>query len=316
MIKVRVASRAPVAEDIIGLDLVHADGGDLPPFSAGAHVDLFLGNGLTRQYSLCNDPADQSRYRIAVLREPASRGGSAFVHDSLTEGAQLVISPPRNLFALDEAGREHLLFAGGVGVTPILAMAHRLHAVGARFTLYYCARSRPRAAFLDELAQAPFAAAVRLAFDDEPETRLDLDEVLATPAPDRRLYVCGPGGFMSFVTDGATARGWAASQIRKEHFAAEQPSSEDDRAFELVIASSGQVVPVAADQTAAQALEAAGLFVPLSCEQGVCGTCLTGVIEGEIDHRDAFQTDEEKAAGAAFTPCCSRARGPRLVIDL
>ena len=145
MIKVRVASRARVAEDIVGLDLVNADGGDLPPFSAGAHVDLFLGNGLTRQYSLCNDPADQSRYRIAVLREPASRGGSTFVHDALTQGAELNISPPRNLFALDETGREHLLFAGGVGVTPILAMAHRLHALGAHFTLHYCARSRGRA---------------------------------------------------------------------------------------------------------------------------------------------------------------------------
>ncbi|HJV41368.1 PDR/VanB family oxidoreductase [Caulobacter sp.] len=315
MIKVRVASRARVAEDIVRLDLVHAEGGELPSFSAGAHVDLFLGNGLTRQYSLCNDPADRDRYRIAVLREPSSRGGSAHVHDTLTEGAVLDISPPRNLFALDETGGEHLLFAGGVGVTPILAMAHRLHALGARFTLHYCARSRSRAAFLDELAAAPFAAAVRLTFDDEPDTRLDLDTALASPTPNRRLYVCGPGGFMRFVTEGAAARGWTPEQIRKEHFAAEASVGEN-QPFELLIASSGQVVPVPADQTAAQALEAAGVFVLLSCEQGVCGTCLTRVIEGQPDHRDTFQTDAEKATGEQFTPCCSRALGPRLVIDL
>lgn len=316
MIKVRVASRARVADDIVRLDLVHAEGGDLPPFSAGAHVDLFLGNGLTRQYSLCNDPADRGRYRIAVLREPSSRGGSSYVHETLTEGAALRIGPPRNLFALDEAGAEHLLFAGGVGVTPILAMAHRLHALGARFTLYYCARSRSRAAFLDELAAAPFAAAVRLAFDDEPDTRLDLDAVLGAPSPERRLYVCGPDGFMSFVTEGAAARRWTPDQIRKEHFAAVASPEGENHPFELVIASTGQVVPVAADQTAAEALEAAGVFVPLSCEQGVCGTCLTRVIEGQPDHRDAFQTDAEKTAGEHFTPCCSRALGPRLVIDL
>jgi vanillate O-demethylase ferredoxin subunit len=251
-----------------------------------------------------------------VLREPASRGGSAHVHEVLAQGAALTIGTPRNLFALDETAGEHLLFAGGIGVTPILAMARRLHALGAPFTLHYCARSRSRAAFLDELTAAPFAAAIRLAFDDEPDTRLDLDASLTDPSPQRRLYVCGPAGFMRVVSDGAAARGWAPDQIRKEHFAAEADPAIKNQPFELVIASSGQIVPVAAEQTAAQALEAAGLFVPLSCEQGVCGTCLTRVIEGEADHRDAFQTDAEKAAGEYFTPCCSRARGSRLVIDL
>jgi vanillate monooxygenase ferredoxin subunit len=316
MIKVRVASRAQAAEGIVRLDLVCVEGRDLPPFDAGAHVDLFLGNGLTRQYSLCNDPADRGRYRIAVLREPASRGGSAYVHETLSEGATLDISAPRNLFALDEAAQEHLLFAGGVGVTPILAMARRLHALGRPFVFHYCARDRSRAAFLDELSAAPFADVVRLSFDAEPETRLDLDTALAGPTAERRLYVCGPGGFMTHVIDGALARGWTPAQIRKEHFAAAPGPEDEDQPFELLIASTGQVVPVAAGQTAAQALEAAGVFVPVSCEQGVCGTCLTSVIEGEPDHRDAFQTDAEKAAGGQFTPCCSRARTRRLVLDL
>lgn len=316
MIKVRVASRARAAEGIVRLDLVCAEGRDLPPFEAGAHVDLFLENGLTRQYSLCNDPADRGRYQIAVLREPTSRGGSAYVHEALTEGATLDISVPRNLFALDESAEEHLLFAGGVGVTPILAMARRLHALGSPFVLHYCARDRSRAAFLDELSAAPFADAVRLSFDAEPDTRLDLDATLARPAPERRLYVCGPGGFMTHVIDGALARGWTPAQIRKEHFAAAPVAEGEDQPFELLIASTGQVVPVAAGQTAAQALEAAGVFVPVSCEQGVCGTCLTRVTDGEPDHRDAFQTDEERAANDQFTPCCSRARSPRLVLDL
>jgi vanillate O-demethylase ferredoxin subunit len=316
MIKVRVASRAQAAEDIVRLDLVCQEGRDLPPFSAGAHVDLFLGNGLTRQYSLCNDPAERGHYRIAVLRDPASRGGSAYVHEALAEGAILDISAPRNLFALDETAKEHLLFAGGVGVTPILAMARRLHALGSPFVFHYCARDRSRAAFLDELAAAPFADAVRLSFDAEPATRLDLDGALAAPAPGRRLYVCGPGGFMAHVIDGALARGWAPDQIRKEHFAAAPAPEGEDRPFELVIASTGQIVPVAAGQTAAQALEEADVFVPVSCEQGVCGTCLTRVIEGEPDHRDAFQTDAEKTVGNQFTPCCSRARTPCLVLDL
>jgi len=314
MLKVRVASRAQAAEGVVRLDLVCAEGRDLPPFSAGAHVDVFLKDGLTRQYSLCNDPAERDRYRIAVLREPASRGGSAYVHDALLEGATLDIGLPRNLFALDETAEEHLLFAGGVGVTPILAMARRLHALGAPFTLHYCARERSRAAFLDELAAAPFAGSVRLAFDAEPETRLDLDAVLASPHPGRRLYVCGPGGFMDHVIGAARARGWRPDWIRKEHFAAAPQGGSE--AFELVIASTGQVVPVAAGQSAAQALEAAGVFVPVSCEQGVCGTCLTRVLEGRPDHRDAFQTDAERAAGDQFTPCCSRALSPRLVLDL
>lgn len=316
MIKVRVASRAQAAEGIVRLDLVSAEGRDLPPFEAGAHIDLFLANGLTRQYSLCGDPAERGFYRIAVLREPASRGGSAHVHEALTEGATLEISPPRNLFALDETAEEHVLFAGGVGVTPILAMAKRLTTLGHPFALHYCARDRSRAAFLDELSAAPLSSAARLSFDTEPKTRLDLDTALAGPAPGRRLYVCGPGGFMAHVIDGALARGWAPNQIRKEHFAAATVTDGPDQAFELVIKSSGQVVTVTADQTAAQALEAAGVFVPVSCEQGVCGTCLTRVVDGEPDHRDAFQTDDERAANDQFTPCCSRARSPRLVLDL
>lgn len=314
MIEVRVASRATVAQDIVRLDLVALDGAPLPPFTAGAHIDLMLPNGLVRQYSLSNDPARREHYRVAVLRDPASRGGSAVVHEALREGTTLRIGPPRNLFSLDEDGDDFVLLAGGVGITPILSMAHRLAALGKAFALHYCARDATRAAFLDE-ASALFPAQLHRHFDAAPETRLDLDRALAGPAPTRHLYVCGPRGFMDFVVEGARARGWAPDQIHQESFAA-APVDAGAGSFTLRIASTGQLIEVRPDQTAAQALENAGVFIPLSCEQGVCGTCLTPVLDGQPDHRDLFQTDDEKAANTQFTPCCSRARSPVLVLDL
>lgn len=316
MIPVRVASRSVAAHDVVRLELETLDGAPLPPFTAGSHIDVILANGLTRQYSLSSPPGHVDRYRIAVLREPGSRGGSRFVHDALLEGMTLNISPPRNLFHLHEEAQTYVLLAGGIGVTPLLAMAYRLTALGKDFVLHYCARAPSRAAFLDELKTAPFADQVRLHFDDDPETRLDLDQALCDPTPHGRLYVCGPNGFMDFVVQGAGARGWSPEHIHQEHFAGAAILEGQDRAFDLVITSTGQTLTVGPDQTAAQALEAAGIFVPLSCEQGVCGTCLTGVLTGQPDHRDLFQTEEEKASNLMFTPCCSRAKTPTLTLDL
>ena len=315
MIPVRVASRSVAAHDVVRLELETLDGSPLPPFTAGSHIDVILANGLTRQYSLSSPPGHGDRYRIAVLREPESRGGSQFVHDALLEGMTLSISPPRNLFHLHEESRTYVLLAGGIGITPLLAMAYRLSALGKDFVLHYCARAPSRAAFLDELKARPFAH-VRLHFDDAPETQLDLDQALCDPSPDRRLYVCGPNGFMDFVVQGARARGWSPEHIHQEHFAGAAIPEGHDRAFALVIASTGQTITVGPDQTAAHALEAAGVFVPLSCEQGVCGTCLTGILAGQPDHRDLFQTEAEKASNLMFTPCCSRARTPVLTLDL
>ena len=316
MIPVRVASRSVAAQDIIRLELEALEGASLPPFTAGSHIDLILGNGLTRQYSLCNAPGMDDVYRIAVLREPSSRGGSQFVHDVLAEGATLHVSPPRNLFDLDETAESFVLAAGGIGVTPLLAMAYKLHAVGKPFVLHYCAREPSRAAFLDELGAAPFAHRVRLHFDVDPTTRLSLDEALAGPAPTRSLYICGPNGFMDFVAEGAIKRGWAAERIHREYFAGAAVKAEGDQPFDIVLASTGQTLTVGADQTAAEVLEAAGVFIPLSCEQGVCGTCLTTVLAGRPDHRDMFQTDDERQSNLAFTPCCSRALTPSLTLEL
>jgi vanillate O-demethylase ferredoxin subunit len=314
MITVRVAGRAMVAKGIVSLDLVAAEGGELPPFSAGAHVDLMLPNGLVRQYSLSNAPGEGGRYRIAVLRDPVSRGGSINVHDALCEGATFDISAPRNAFGLEENGAGFVLLAGGVGITPILSMAHRLQTLGKPFALHYCARDPAHAAFLDEAA-ALFPDQLRGHFDSQPDTRLDLAAALADPGPGRHLYVCGPRGFMDFVVSGAQGLGWPLGQVHQESFSA-APLDPSAATFSLRIASTGQVISVSPDQTAAEALEAAGVSVPLSCEQGVCGTCLTPVIDGEPDHRDLYQTDAEKAANTHFTPCCSRAKSAMLTLDL
>jgi len=315
-LEVRIVRKAIEAVDIVSLELAAADGGALPGFSAGSHIDVEVAPGLVRQYSLCNDPAETHRYLIGVLRDPASRGGSVAVHDRLQQGQVIRISAPRNHFPLVPASRS-LLFAGGIGVTPILCMAERLAQSGAEFDMHYCARSAERAAFVARIRDAGFAERVFMHYDDGDATqKLDLATVLERADAGTHLYVCGPGGFIDFVTQGAHARGWAPERIHFEYFAGQQVDTSADRAFEVKLASSGKVVTVPASQTVVAALRQAGVTVEVSCEQGVCGTCLTRVLDGQPDHRDNYLTDEEKAANDQFLPCCSRARGPLLVLDL
>ncbi|WP_157271984.1 PDR/VanB family oxidoreductase [Azohydromonas aeria] len=316
---VRVARKVEEAADICSLELVSSDGSTLPGFSAGSHVDVHLPGGLVRQYSLCNDPAESHRYLVAVLRDPASRGGSVTVHDAVKEGDEIRISAPKNHFALAHEARKSLLLAGGIGVTPILCMAERLAVTGADFEMHYATRSRERTAFFDRIERSAYADKVTFHFDDgDAAQRLDLAAVLGTPQPGTHLYVCGPKGFMDAVLDTARQAGWGESQLHWEYFAAgaEAAPRADDGSFEVQLASSGRVIPVAPDQTVVQALAGAGVEVLVSCEQGVCGTCLTRVLQGEIDHRDVYLTPEEQAANDQFTPCCSRAKSARLVLDL
>lgn len=316
-LSVRVAAKKAEAQDICSFELVEVSGRGLPAFSAGSHVDIHLGDGLTRQYSLCNDPAESHRYLIAVLRDPATRGGSLAMHDRVQVGDLLQISAPKNHFALAHDAQRHLLLAGGIGVTPILCMAERLAATGAEFEMHYCTRSRERTAFAGRIAAAPFAPRVQLHFDDGPAgQRFDIAARLATPEPGTHLYVCGPKGFMDAVLASARQQGWPESQLHWEFFAAEVASKATDESFEVQVASSGRVVVVPKNQTVVQALAAAGIEVPTSCEQGVCGTCITRVIEGIPDHKDLYFTPEEQAANDQFTPCCSRAKSARLVLDL
>jgi vanillate O-demethylase ferredoxin subunit len=313
---VKVVRKSREAEGIASFELARVDGAPLPPFSAGSHIDVQVPGGLTRQYSLCNDSGEQHLYRIAVLRDPASRGGSVAMHDAVHEGDVIHISEPRNHFPLHHAARS-LLFAGGIGVTPLLCMAQRLAVIEADFTLHYCTRSPERTAFRDEIAASPFASRVQFHHDSGPPSqKLNLQKVLARPDPVTALYVCGPTGFISHVVDTAKANGWSSDQIHMEYFGAAPQDHSADAAFEVRIASTGKMCTVAAGESVVQALQKNGVDILTSCEQGVCGTCITRVLEGEPDHRDLYFTDEEKAKNDQFTPCCSRSRSKVLVLDL
>ncbi len=314
-IAVKVVKKTREADDIVSFEFASADDAPLPPFSAGSHIDVHVGPGLVRQYSLCNDPADSHRYQIAVLKDPQSRGGSVAVHDTIAEGDVVQIGAPRNHFPLVPAGR-YLLLAGGIGVTPILCMAERLARTGAAFAMHYCTRAPERTAFAERIAGSSFADRVHFHFDSKEGGRIDLPAVLAAAAPDTHVYVCGPGGFIDVVSATARAQGWPDERVHFEYFGAAPVDTAGDRAFEVRIASSGMVYTIPADQPVTLALQQHGIDIMVSCEQGVCGTCVTRVLEGQPEHRDVYLTDEEKAANDQFTPCCSRARSACLVLDL
>ncbi len=313
-LQVKVLRRREEAEGIASYELARADGQPLPPFSAGSHIDVHLPGGLVRQYSLCNDPHEAAHYRIGVLRDAASRGGSIAMHEQVHEGDVISISEPRNHFPL-HAAPHSLLLAGGIGITPLMCMAQRLAAIGASFELHASNRSRARSAFLDELKS--FGERFHLHLDDgEASQKLDLPAVLKAAPAGSRIYVCGPTGYIDFVVATAKAQGWPADQLHLEYFGAAPQDTTGDREFEVRIASTGQSYRIPADQTVTAALQAQGVDIIVSCEQGVCGTCITRVLEGECDHRDMYFTDEEKAKGDQFTPCCSRAKSSVLVLDL
>lgn len=316
-LEVRVARKAIDAVDICTFELVDVKGRPLPAFSAGSHIDVQLPGGLSRQYSLCNDPTESHRYLIGVLRDPSSRGGSQAMHDQVREGDVLQISAPKNHFALAHEARRSLLFAGGIGITPILCMAERLAVAQADFELHYCTRSRQRTAFYDRIRDAGFASRAHFHFDDGgPEQTLDIGHVLGDPQPGVHVYVCGPRGFMDAVLGAARSRGWPEPQLHYEFFSSDVAPAAGDTSFEVQLASSGRVIVVPVGKTVVQALAQAGIEVQTSCEQGVCGTCLTRVLDGTPDHRDMYLTPEEQAANDQFTPCCSRAKSARLVLDL
>lgn len=313
-LELRILSRRVEAQDIVSLVLASPNGGDLPPFSAGAHIDVEVTPDLIRQYSLCNNPRHRDHYEIAVLRDPASRGGSVALQDRFREGDLIRVSEPRNHFALQPVKGEALLIAGGIGVTPLLCMAERLSSIGAPFVMHYCTRTPERTAFRDRIGEAAFADRVRFHFDDGAEAqRFDPGAVFAGDAQDADAYVCGPAAFIDWVYAAAAASGFPSERIYREYFAsATNANAEDETPFQIRIASTGETIEVGAHESAAAALARHGIEIPVSCEQGICGTCITRVIEGEPDHRDLLMID----CSDEFTPCCSRALSPMLVLDL
>lgn len=317
MIDVLVASKKAVTDDICVFELASIDGAALPPFSAGAHIDVNLPDGMIRQYSLFNHSDEKHRYQIGVLRDPASRGGSKAMHQQVNEGDRLQISEPRNHFPLAHDAKHSILFAGGIGITPILCMAERLAHTGASFELHYCARTPAKAAFVEHIKASAFADNVHFHFDDgEANQKLDAQSLLDTPQPDTHVYVCGPSGFIAHILDTAEEHQWPVAQLHREYFAAEAVDTSNDGSFEVEISSTGQVVKIPADKSVIQVLDGLDIEIPFSCESGICGTCLTRVLEGEPDHRDLFLTEAEQAQNDQFTPCCSRSKSPRLVLDI
>lgn len=315
LLDLRIQRRHDEADGIISIELVSCDGGLLPAFEAGAHINVHVGPGLVRQYSLCNDPAERHRYRLAVLLEKNGRGGSAALHSNFLEGRIVQTSLPQNNFRLVEDAGHSVLLAGGIGITPLLSMAFRLHGLGRSFELHYLSRSPRRAAFLAEFANIGFAHHIRIYHDESPAAeRFDLAAALPSPISGAHVYLCGPQGFMDAITRSLRADDWADHHVHQEHFSTNVDKTGDR--FLVTAKRSGRTVSVESGQTIARALSDVGIEVLLSCEEGICGTCLLDVIEGVPDHRDIYQTEAQKATNRRITPCCSRALSPVLVLDI
>ncbi len=306
-----------VAERTHAFELAHPDGSALPPAPAGAHVDVHLPGGLMRPYSLAGDPQDRSHWLLGVLREAEGRGGSRSLHDSVRVGDMLAVSAPRNAFALAAEARHSVLLAGGIGITPLKAMAHALAAAGAAFELHHCARSPRHAAFADALRTVVPTGRLHHHFDGgDPAKGLDMAALLARPAPGTHLYCCGPAGFMQACAD--ASQHWPAGSVHFEHFkapaAAPTAPTLAAGSFEVLLARHGIRLQVQPEESIVSAIEAAGLHVPTSCLSGLCGACKTDYLEGEVDHQDFILSDEEHRH--CMTLCVSRARSPLLVLDL
>ncbi|HDC4307815.1 TPA: 2Fe-2S iron-sulfur cluster-binding protein [Enterobacter kobei] len=295
----------------LAVRLVAENGAALPAWQPGAHIDVHLPCGLVRQYSLTGACEDEG-YLICVGRETASRGGSRYVHETLRPGQKLTISAPRNLFPLVQSERV-LLLAAGIGITPLYAMALQLKATGTPFTLHYYVKKRESAAFARELSQCGEC----IIHITSPRTMLA--EHLPKAEAGLHAWICGPAGFMEKVREVATAKGWEDGHLHSEAFhpAAPAAGGETGEIFTVKLASTGERWPVPADKTIAQVLQANGVDVPLSCEMGICGACLTPVIDGVVDHRDSVQSEAEKGAtNQQVALCCSRSHSGELVIGL
>lgn len=310
IMKLTVAEQAAVTADVSTFAFAHPRRPLLPAWEPGAHVDVHLPDGAVRQYSLYGDPAERGRYRIAVKREDAGRGGSRWIHDHLKPGDEIFVCAPRNHFALNPDAARHVLIAGGIGVTPLLAMARRLAAQGADFAVHFCARSRQAAPLVDAL-EAVCGDRLTLWLSGEGR-RMDVGAVL-DQAAGADLYVCGPQALTQAVEAAAAARGWPESRYHTEHFAARLDADFRPEPFEAVIASTGRRLQVPADRSLLAVLREAGFVRGSSCEIGVCGTCECGYRDGAVIHRDVVLPFE--ARKSRLMPCVSRAIGT-LTLDL
>ncbi len=310
-LSLRIRTATWEAPNVVSYELRLPDGGVLPPFTAGAHIDLTLGNGLVRSYSLVNPQSERHRYVIAVQKDRASRGGSKWVHENFRPGDIVTLNGPRNNFALAETASKSILIAGGIGITPILSMVEQLGALGRDWELIYCSRKRGGTPFLELLAAKP---QVRFNFDEEPGGAvLDIANLLTTVPANAHLYCCGPRPMLDAFEQ--ATQGLAPQQVHVEYFTAKEPPAVEG-GFTVVLAKSGRDVVVPPGKTILSALLDAGFDMPYSCREGICGTCETRVLEGVPDHRDLVLTEEEQTSNKTMMICCSGSKSNKLVLDL
>lgn len=314
MIDVLIKKKNIEANGIVSFELTNVDDKKLPEAAPGAHIDVLVSRDITRQYSIYNDSKKTNSYKIAVLKDPNSRGGSTALHENIKEGDVISISEPRNLFELNYDAPSYILVAGGIGITPILSMAEDLQFKNRSFSLHYFTRSRDRTAFYQQIISGDYADKSTFYFDGD-ETK-SFRQALLDANNQTHLYVCGPNGFMDFVFSAAKETGWLEARLHKEHFTAVPTENAANQAFEVEIASSGVRFHIPENSSVFEVLDDAGIEINVSCEQGICGSCLTRVISGTPDHRDQFLSSEEHAKNDKFTPCCSRSLTKTLVLDL
>lgn len=315
--KLRVRSVTWEAEGVLSFELVHPEGQPLPAFQAGAHIDVHLPGGLSRRYSLCDAPGDTTHYRIAVLRVPESRGGSRAMHERVRAGDLIEVSEPHNFFPMDDSAGRSLLLAGGIGITPLLAMLERLQAGGHPFAMHYCTTSPERTAFAQRLRPLAAQGLVTLHHDrGDPRNGLDIAQLLRDPEPGTHLYYCGPAGFMKAVK--AASAHWPAGTVHFEYFGAEPQAAPTEAGactdtVPVRLLRSDRTVQVSPVHTLLQALRDAGVDCESSCEAGMCGTCKVDYSDGEPEHNDLILNEEERTRSVLL--CCARARAP-LSLDL
>jgi len=321
MMQLRVRQITNEAEGINTFEFVDPDGKDLPEFAAGSHIDVQIPGGFLRQYSLCNDPRERHRYVVGVLNDPKSTGGSRSMHENVRAGDLITVSQPRNNFPIIEEAKHHLLVAGGIGVTPMMAMIEQLKTMNADFTMHYCTKSDEQTAFRGRLVDLAAEGRVINHYDGgDPSKGLDIAGLLKDHQDGTHLYYCGPGGFMLATKDGSAH--WPPETVHFEYFApvaVEKPAAGaaadfTDEEFQVTVSSTGATYSIPADKSIVDVLREHGIDVDTSCEAGTCGTCKTHYLEGEPDHNDFVLTDAEQKEWVMI--CCARSKSQNIILDL
>lgn len=315
--RVRVKSTKYEANGITVFELASLDGTPLPSFSAGSHIDVWIADNECRKYSLCGAPAKSGTYKIGVQREDDGTGGSVWVHENLRAGEIIEISPPRNLFPLSETADVHILLAGGIGVTPLIAMIHELEAKSARYELHFCARSAEQTPFMDFLNPRIAAGHVHIYHDNgDPAAGLDIAALLKEPPSGANLYYCGPVGFMSAAKDASSH--WAKGTVHFEYFSSPEDDMVNEDAvnapFQVKLKDSGEIFDIPSDQTIVEVLRDNGIPVDTQCEDGFCATCMTRYVSGEPEHRDSVLDEDDRSQFVLI--CCARSKTPLLELDI